>query len=95
MIRPLAYQPLDVFVGRDGQPHELKDPTGLPTPKQWSMLNRLGCLLVVEPGSVEPLTRADAAGAIHAARAPDSISGEPSLQSLDGRSRERNWRPLA
>ncbi|HUG63654.1 MAG TPA: hypothetical protein VMK83_00395, partial [Gaiellaceae bacterium] len=51
----------------DGELRALREPGALPTTRQWSMLNRLGCIVIVEPRSADPLTRADAAGAIAAA----------------------------
>jgi hypothetical protein len=65
-VRRLAYQPLEQFVV-DGELREVKEPDGKPTTRQFAMLNALGCLVVVEPGSAAPLTRAAAAGAISAA----------------------------
>jgi hypothetical protein len=67
VIRRLDFEPLDWF-SVAGDLRELKAPTGKPTPRQLSMLNELGCLLVVEPGQTERLDRRHAAGAIAAAR---------------------------
>ncbi len=66
MTRALDFEPIDWFLVA-GDLRYLKGPTGKPTPRQLSMLNQLGCLLVVEPGQAEPLDRRHASGAITAA----------------------------
>lgn len=67
MTRPLAYQALRGFVDESGEWRELREPTAPPTPRQWSALNRMGCIAIVEPGEARELTRSDVAGAIAAA----------------------------
>jgi hypothetical protein len=44
-----------------GERRELINPDGSPTARQLLKLNALGLLAAVEPGQVEPLTKAEAA----------------------------------
>jgi hypothetical protein len=49
---------------RSGGWRELADPDGPPSGRQLRWLNRLGMLELVAPHQAEPLTKAEAAGAI-------------------------------
>ena len=52
--------------GRSGEWRAIADPDAPATPQQLARLNRAGMLALVEPGSVEPLTKGEAAWAIDA-----------------------------
>ncbi len=64
MLRPLRkLEPLTEFRWGDSW-RELRDPDDHPTAKQLLKLNGLGCLAVVEPGQVQPLSKGEAAAAL-------------------------------
>ena len=73
-LRRLRFESRRSFVV-DGKVRALRDPAAPATARQLRLLNDLGALGIVQPGQVEPIKTADAAGAIDQLVRPPS--GEP------------------
>ena len=69
MIRLLRFHPITHFQF-EGHVRALKEPDGPPTLRQLARLNYLGALVIVEPGQVAPITKAQAAGALDVLEEP-------------------------
>ena len=76
-MKPLRLQFWDSFVTADGERRELRDPEALASPRQLRRLNAAGALVVVEPGSAQPLRVGEAAFAVSVLPQTDPPSGEP------------------
>jgi hypothetical protein len=63
---------------RTSDVRELRDPDGPPTGRQLQRLNQAGALVVVEPGTAEPLTKAEAAWAVDLC-VQDGVAGGTAL----------------
>ena len=76
-MNPLRLEFWTSFSGPDGEPRELKDPEGPATPRQLRRLNAAGALVVVEPGSAQPLRVGEAAFAVSVAGEAEPVDGQP------------------
>jgi hypothetical protein len=60
-----------------GEVRELKNPEALASPRQLRRLNAAGALVVVEPGSAQPLRVGEAAFAVSVAGEAEPVDGQP------------------